>query len=68
MDQVILIQTELLDESLGRVANLDSQCDGIRNDVKRSADLLNRVHERLKLVEVEIGEASREDCGSVYQH
>jgi hypothetical protein len=61
MDQAILIQAELLDESLGRVANLDSQCDTIKDDAKRNADLLNRVHERLKLIEAVIDEASSED-------
>ena len=52
MDQAILIRAEWLDETLGHVANLDSQCDKIKNNVKKSAELLNRVHERLKLVEL----------------
>jgi hypothetical protein len=62
IDQVILIRAEWLDESLGRVANLDSLCYGIRDDVKRSADLLKRVHERLSLVEATI-DAS---CGFIH--
>jgi hypothetical protein len=57
MDQAILIRAELLDESLGLVANLDSECHVIKNDVKRSADLLNTIHERLKLVVVADDEA-----------
>jgi len=64
MDQAILTQAELLDESLGRVANIDSQCDRIGNYAKRSADLLNSVHERLKLIEAATDEASGEDHGS----
>ena len=64
MDQAILTQAELLDESLGRVANLGSQCDRIGNYAKRSADLLNSVHERLKLIEVATDEALGEDHGS----
>jgi hypothetical protein len=59
-DQAILMQAEFVDESLGRVANLDSQCDSIRNDAKRSADMLNRVHERLKLIEAAIDDSSGE--------
>lgn len=61
MDQAILTQAELLDESLGRVANLNSQCDRIGNYAKRSADLLKSVHERLKLIEAATDEASGED-------
>jgi len=61
MDHAILTQAELLDESLGRVANLNSQCDRIGNYAKRSADLLKSVHERLKLIEAATDEASGED-------
>ena len=61
MDHAILTQAELLDESLGRVANLNSQCDRIGNYAKRSADLLKSVHERLKLIAAATAEASGED-------
>ena len=61
MDQAILIQAELLDEALGRVANLDSQFDRIITDVKRSAVLLNNVHDRLKLIVAGCGEAAIEN-------